>query len=79
MRCGAVRCGRRPGADGRVPEATGFGWGLFDDAYFQDRRFCIRPGERVARLGDAPWRFNDKVSSILRTSDHTCAGWPTFY
>ncbi|MBB5818883.1 hypothetical protein F4562_001945 [Streptosporangium becharense] len=33
----------------------------------------------MARLGDAPWRFNDKVSSILRTSDHTCAGWPTFY
>jgi len=54
-------------------------WVLFDDKYFRDRRFCIRPGESVPDLGAPLWKFNDKTSSVLRLSTASCEGYPAFY
>ncbi|WP_204043928.1 hypothetical protein [Acrocarpospora phusangensis] len=54
-------------------------WVLFDDKYYEDRRFCIRPGESVPDLGAPQWKFNDKTSSVLRLTTASCAGYPAFY
>ncbi|GAA2904806.1 hypothetical protein GCM10010517_70920 [Streptosporangium fragile] len=54
-------------------------WVLYDDWDYADRRFCLRSGEEVKRLGDEQWRFNDKTSSIRRLSTNSCAGYPAFY
>lgn len=62
-----------------VANYSSVAWVLYDDRYFEDRRYCIRPGERVERLGDAPWKFNDKISSIKKLSGPGCEGYPPFY
>jgi hypothetical protein len=54
-------------------------WVLFDDREFEDRRYCIRPGEQVDDLHDRTWRFGDKTSSIMRLTSASCAGFPAFF
>ena len=54
-------------------------WVLFDDKNYQDRRYCIRPGESVPDLGAPMWKFNDKTSSVLRLTTASCTGYPAFY
>ncbi|WP_214108032.1 hypothetical protein [Acrocarpospora catenulata] len=54
-------------------------WVLFDDKYYQDRRFCIRPGESVPDLGAPMWKFNDKTSSVMRLNTASCSGYVPFY
>jgi hypothetical protein len=53
-------------------------WVLYDDAGYQDRRYCLVPGGRIANLHDSRWNFGDKISSIKRLSGTSCAGYPTF-
>jgi hypothetical protein len=54
-------------------------WVVYDDRNFQDRRYCIRPKEKVNVLGAPQWKFNDKISSVKRLNSYDCAGYPTFY
>ena len=54
-------------------------WVLFDDKQYRDRRYCIRPGEEVARLGADALRFNDKISSVYRMPTADCGQYPAFY
>ncbi|MGJ6968365.1 peptidase inhibitor family I36 protein [Streptosporangium sp. G11] len=54
-------------------------WVLYDDSGFSDRRFCLRAGESVRRLGADPYKFNDKTSAIKRLTTNSCAGYPAFY
>jgi hypothetical protein len=53
-------------------------WVLYDDTYYRDRRFCIRPGEEVPDLGAPAYEFSDKISSVKRLDTASCAGYPTF-
>lgn len=54
-------------------------WVLFDDKHYQDRRYCIRPGEEVALLGVDGLRFNDKISSVYQMPTADCGRYPAFY
>lgn len=54
-------------------------WVVYDDRNFQDRRYCIRPWEKVNVLGAPQWKFNDKISSVKRLNSYDCDGYPTFY
>ncbi|WP_156046093.1 hypothetical protein [Herbidospora cretacea] len=54
-------------------------WVVYDDKWFRDRRFCIRPGESVPNLSAAQWKFNDKISSAQRLDSASCAGYPAFF
>ncbi|GIH23323.1 hypothetical protein Aph01nite_16330 [Acrocarpospora phusangensis] len=62
-----------------VENFTVVAWVLFDDADLRDRRYCIRPGEVVPDLGAPQYKFNDKVSSVLKLSRATCDEYPPFY
>ncbi|GIH22793.1 hypothetical protein Aph01nite_11030 [Acrocarpospora phusangensis] len=62
-----------------VENNTPSAWVLFDDVGFKDRRFCIRPGEKVVHLGAPAYKFNDKVSSVLRLGSPSCGDYPTFF
>jgi hypothetical protein len=54
-------------------------WVVYDDKNYKDRRYCIRPGERVNNLHWASWKFGDKISSIRRLNSDSCAGYGPFY
>ncbi|WP_062348870.1 hypothetical protein [Herbidospora yilanensis] len=54
-------------------------WVVFDDKNYQDRRYCIRPGETVPNLSAQQFKFNDKISSALRLEGASCAGYPAFF
>ncbi|WP_169982863.1 MULTISPECIES: hypothetical protein [unclassified Microbispora] len=54
-------------------------WVLYDDKYYFDRHYCIRPGETVPNLSSSRWKFNDKISSAKRLATASCAGYPAFY
>ena len=53
-------------------------WVLYDDANYDDRRYCIFAGQRIENLHDSRWNFGDKISSIQRLPGNSCAGYPTF-
>jgi hypothetical protein len=54
-------------------------WVVYDDKYYEDRHYCIRPGETVPNLSSSRWKFNDKISSARRLDTASCAGYPAFY
>ncbi|WP_214110501.1 beta/gamma crystallin-related protein [Acrocarpospora catenulata] len=54
-------------------------WVLYDDKWYEDRHFCIRPGESVEYLGASRWKFNDKTSSVRKLPTRSCEGYPAFY
>lgn len=58
---------------------SGVAWVLYDDTYYRDRRFCIRPGEEVPDLGAPAYKFNDKISSVKKLATASCEGHPAFY
>ncbi|GAB3993252.1 hypothetical protein GCM10028771_17790 [Nocardioides marmoraquaticus] len=47
---------------------TSKNWIVYDDKNFDssDRRFCVRPGRRVADLGNSSLKFGDKISSAKK-------------
>jgi hypothetical protein len=57
---------------------TSVAWVLYDDTYFEDRRFCILPHQEVPDLGAPAYKFNDKISSVEKLATGSCAGYPTF-
>jgi hypothetical protein len=61
-----------------VHNGTTVAWVLFDDAGYADRRYCIRPGQRVANLHAQAWNFGDKISSVRRLGTASCSGYPQF-
>lgn len=52
-------------------------WVLYDDKNYEDRRYCIKPGQEID-LHDSRWNFGDKISSIKRLATRSCSGYPTF-
>ncbi|KAA9375415.1 hypothetical protein F5972_27005 [Microbispora cellulosiformans] len=57
---------------------TWLAWVVYDDRDFRDRRYCIRPWEKVDVLGAPQWKFNDKISSVQLLNSYNCDGYPTF-
>jgi hypothetical protein len=59
---------------------TSVAWVVYDDADYStnDRRFCVKAGQYTSDLGQASYKFGDKITSISRRSNNTCpAGVPT--
>nr|WP_062331104.1 hypothetical protein [Herbidospora sakaeratensis] len=54
-------------------------WVVYDDKDYQDRRYCVRPGETVPNLSAQQFKFNDKISSARRLESASCAGYPAFF
>ena len=61
-----------------VRNNTQYAWVLFDDDTYEDRRYCLKPGLRIYHLGLDQWKFNDKVSSVLKLSTGSCGSYPVF-
>lgn len=53
-------------------------WVLYDDTGYQDRRYCIAPGQRISNLHNDAWKFGDKISSAKRLTTASCGNYPTF-